>query len=378
MKILCALNSFKGTFSSKSANKSCFAALKKIFPEAEIKSLAVSDGGDGFLDCFRNLKGAKKVKIYVCGPLPKTKVRAEYVICKKEAFIEIAEACGIKYLKNKKLEPLTATTYGVGEIIKDAVNRKADKIYLGLGGTASSDGGFGMAKALGFKFLDKKGKEIENSVKGLLKLKKIKPPENIFFKKNKFFAVTDVKNPLLGKYGTANVYSPQKGANKYQVKIIEKAMRKMALRFEKDLGKKAGKIKGGGAAGGLGAGLYAFLDAQIKNGASFVSEKIKIGEIISQCDAVFTGEGIWDKTDFYGKMPYHLCQIARKNKKKSFCVCFENKTGRNYPFDRVIEIKNKFGKDFSLKNPFFALKKTVESERENIKQKLVKNSKISS
>lgn len=374
MKALLALNTFKGTISSSGANSACARAVKKIFPRIETKEIAVSDGGDGFLDCFRS--DGRAVYLKTIGPLPEMKVRAGYILKGREAFIEIAEACGIKYLRGEKLRPLDATTYGVGELIKDALSKKAVRIYLGLGGTASSDGGLGMARALGFSFLDRNGMEIENSVPGLLNLERIKKPPEMMFKNAKFFAVTDVKNPLLGKHGTAAAYSPQKGACASQVKIIEKAMKNLSRVIRKDLRLDVSGIRGGGAAGGLGAGLHGFLSAELVCGGDFVSGKKNLKEEISSSDIIFTGEGIWDKTGFYGKMPYHLASMASKAGKKVFCICFENRLKNEKPFDFIIEMKKHFSRDYCLSNPAAAIEKTLLAEKEKIRQKAVKNSKI--
>lgn len=374
MKALLVLNSFKGTLSSTDANSACAMAVKKILPGVEIRKIAVSDGGDGFLDCFRS--DGSVVFLKTQGPLPEMKVRARYILKGREAFIEIAEACGIKYLSGKKLRPLEANTYGVGELIKDALSKKAVRIYIGLGGTASSDGGMGMARALGFSLLDQNGMEIENSVPGLLNLEKIKKPSDMMFRNAKFFAVTDVKNPLSGPNGTAATYSPQKGASASQVKIIEKAMKNLSRVIRKDLRRDVSRIRGGGAAGGLGAGLHAFLSAELVCGGDFVAGKKNLKEEISSSDIIFTGEGIWDKTGFYGKMPYHLGAMASKAGKKVFCVCFENRLKKEKPFGFIIEMKKHFSRDYCLSNPARAIEKTLIAEKEKIRQKVVKNSKI--
>ncbi len=377
MKLLTAFNSFKGTISSVQANKICASVLSKNFPGAEIIEIAAADGGDGFLDCFSQMPGARKISLETQGPAAGMTVKASFVMREDEVFIEIAEACGIKHLKGMPLRPLDASTFGLAAMVKAAIRRKAKKIYFGLGGTASSDGGLGLACGLGFNFLDKDGNKIDNSIHGLLKLKKILPPENPVFKKIEFFAVSDVSNPLLGAQGTARVYSPQKGASPKQVRLIEKALENLALRIKEDLKKDVSEVKGGGAAGGLGAGLAAFWDAKIEKGAEFIAGKIKLESFIASSDAVFTGEGIWDRTDFYGKMPHHIAMLAREKGKKVFCICFENKTSSIRPFDAVIEIKSFCGRDFSIKNPRAAFEKAILAEIENIRQKLSKNSKMS-
>lgn len=366
MRILIAFNSFKGTISSIQANRVCASVLRYSFPTAKIREIAVSDGGDGFLECFSKMKGARKISLQTQGPLEAMTVKASFVMRKDEAFIEIAESCGIKHLKGMPLRPLEYSTLGLARIVKAAVRRNAKKIYFGLGGTSTSDGGFGLARGLGFSFLDENGNEIEKSVCGLLKLKKILSPKTSIFKKVKFFAISDVSNALLGAKGTAKVYSPQKGASVEQVKLIEKALKNLSLRIKEDLKKDVATVKGGGAAGGLGAGLVAFLGAKIEKGSDFISRKMKLEKLICSSDVVFTGEGIWDKTDFYGKMPYYIAMLCRNKWKKVFCLCFENKTSSCYPFEYIIEISKFCSRDFSIKNPQAAIEKAIRSEIGNI------------
>lgn len=363
-----AINSFKGTISSYLANESCIKACKKILPQSEFVNISVSDGGDGFLDCFS--EGGNIISLEVNGPLPQMMVDAKYLLKGKEAFIEIAQACGIKYLKKSQLKPMEATTYGIGELIKDAIKRGAKTIYLGLGGTASSDAGFGMARALGFSFLDEKGNEIEKSIFGLLSLKKIKLPEEKNFKSASFVAISDVKNPLLGKDGAAYTYSPQKGASVEEVKIIEKALENLSRTIKKDLRLDVTGLRGGGAAGGLGAGLAAFCGAEIVDGSTFISMKKGLSRQISSSDIVFTGEGILDHTTLNGKIPLHIAYLSKLNGKKSFCICYENKIKDKAIFNLVIEMKKYFSLNYCISNPALAIEKTIVKCKDEIIKRL--------
>ncbi len=374
MKTLAAINSFKGTITSYLANEACIKACKKILPKSEFTSVPVSDGGDGFLDCFS--KEGDLISLKVNGPLPEMTVDAKYILKGKEAFIEIAQACGIKYLKKSQLKPMEATSYGVGELIEDAIKRGARIIYLGLGGTASSDGGVGMARALGFSFLNEKGNEIKESIFDLLSLNKIKAPKEKIFKSASFMAISDVKNPLLGKDGTAKTYSPQKGASTNEVETIEKALTRLSQVIKKDLRTDVTGIRGAGSAGGLGAGLAAFCRAEIVDGAIFISERKDLfGEIFSS-DLVFTGEAIVDQTTLNGKMPLHIAYLSRLNRKKSFCICYENKIKDKAIFDFIIEMKKYFSLSYCMSNPALAIEKTIIRCKDEIIKKALKNSKI--
>lgn len=367
MKILLAMNPFKGTLSSGKAAEAAAGALGKIFKDSSRLILPVSDGGDGFIDCFRRVPGAKSIKLKVSGPVSK-KVEAEYVLAGREAYIEIAEACGMKRLGNGRLRPLDASTVGVGELINDALGRGAKKIYLGLGGTASSDGGAGMARALGFGLKDRAGREIPPSVPGLLRLEKIESPKNL--PKADFFAVTDVTNPLLGKYGSARTYGPQKGASPKQALLIEKALKNLSEKMKRFSGRETGKISGGGAAGGLGAGLNGLLGAKILDGSGFVAERLNLKRSIQAADLVVTGEGRLDDTTFSGKMPGLICRISRKRSKRLVFVTGRKKTEkRTVPRGcLVLELSRHFAMERSMAFPEKTLAKTLLLNSEKIKK----------
>jgi len=370
LKILIAINSFKGSINSINAGNCIFKEIKKNFPDTKIKIIPVSDGGDGFIDCFKKFKGVKVINKKVKGPIFKS-VLAKYIILSKSAYIEIAQACGIKYLKKNQLSPLKATSYGVGELILDAISKGAREIYLGLGGTASSDGGFGMAKALGFKFLNDSNKEIKNDIRDFINIKKILNPKNINFKKIKFYAITDVKNPLIGKYGSAKTYGPQKGANSKEILIIESGLINFAKRIKEFTKKDISKIKGGGSAGGLGAGLYGLLNAKIINGSKFIIKKLKLDKEIKKADIIITGEGKVDKTTFMGKIPGEIIKIASKYKKKIIIITGSlEKYKKNNTMNIILNYY--FPKEYSKKFPDKAIKKAIQLNKLKIKNFIYK------
>ena len=353
MKILIAFNSFKKTYSSKQLNKELYNfLLKKGF---DVSYVNVSDGGDGFLDCF---DGFNKKYVYVCGPFYDKKIKTYYLFNKDKAYIEIANICGLKLLKENELKPLYATSYGVGQVLMDCFLNNFKRIYIGLGGTSTSDGGFGMAKALGIRFYDKNGNEIENSIYGLLKLKMI---DFSNFKKNdsEIFALVDVKNRLLGRYGSARVFGPQKGATKKDIIIIEKALKNLTMCLKKLKGIDISKIDGGGASGGLGAGIYGFLGGKIVYGSDFIIEEKNIEFLIKNSDVIITGEGRFDKTSFFKKMPGEIIKIARRHKKKVILVSVFNDYNKKIKDVYYITLSKKYSINDTIKNLKSILKKEI-------------------
>ncbi|MEF3280558.1 MAG: glycerate kinase [Elusimicrobiota bacterium] len=355
MNVLICVNSFKGTASSKEINKILSKVLVRKGYDVVVKN--VSDGGDGFLDCFSETGNIIKKK--VTGPFYGSKISASYVIDKKDAFIEIARVCGIRYLEEKQLDIMNATTYGVGELIKDAINRGAIKIYLGLGGTASNDAGFGMAKALGVRFLDGKGDEVENSIFGLIRVKKIDFSNFISIDGIDFYGVCDVKNKLLGKYGSAKIFGPQKGALPKDIPIIEKALTNFKDVLLKQKGIDISKITGGASAGGLGAGISGILGGRLLNGSDFVMKKLNLISFIKKADIIITGEGKLDKSSFYGKITGEIIKISLKYHKKIFVFCGLNEYEKAIRGANLISFDKKYPVPFLKKNILSVLKKEI-------------------
>lgn len=325
MNILIATNAFKGTLGPLAAARAVARAVKRVAPEAKIELLPVSDGGDGLLEAFMFHGHGGRRALAVPGPDLKP-VRATWVIAGGAAVIEMAQASGLKYLSKKELAPLDATTFGVGRLLLAASRAGARSVIVGLGGSASNDGGAGCAEGFGFRLLDKNGARIPPGASGLLKLAKILPPalsdkKNGGAEKMKVTALTDVDNPLTGPRGSARVYGPQKGAGPAEVAIMERALLHYARVVEGEFGVDIRNLKGGAAAGGLGAGLRAFFGAELVRGADFALKKLDFEAALKRCDLVITGEGRFDPQSFRGKAPIAVTRLAARHKKRALLVC---------------------------------------------------------
>jgi len=314
MKIIIAPNAFKETLSAVEVADCIEQGIKRIWPETTIEKFPLADGGDGTVDALVSAMGGKIIAREVTGPLGE-KVRAESGLLGDEmtAVVEMASASGLRLVPLQKRNPLRTTTYGTGELIKACLDRGAKKIIVGVGGSATVDGGAGMAMALGAKLLDKFGKPIESGGEGLKDLFRIDCSQlDSRIKRTKFIVASDVDNPLFGKRGAARVYAAQKGATLKMVGELEKYLTNFARVIEKDLGVEVANLPGAGAAGGLGAGSVAFLNARIKQGVDIVIKAWGLNEKMKNADLVFTGEGSIDRQTLYGKVPFGVAKIAKK------------------------------------------------------------------
>ncbi|MEA3307393.1 MAG: glycerate kinase [Elusimicrobiota bacterium] len=371
MNILIAPNSFKGTLNACMAGKAIAKGLRKVMPKNTLKLSPISDGGDGLIDIALNILGGQIKTLKVEGPLKK-QVKARYIFCKdKTVIIEMAEASGIKYLSSRELDVMNASTFGVGQLISKALKLGAKKIIIGLGGSASNDGGAGCAQGFGFKLKDIKGKDISRGVRGLSALSKVDNNIGRKLKKTEFVALTDVSNLLCGREGSARIFGPQKGASRKDVKAIEKALSHYSNIIKRDLKKNIERVKGGAAAGGLAAGLYAFFCAALEDGTKYVFDIAGIERDIKKADIIITGEGKFDRQSLFGKGFYGLSALALKHNKPIIVVCGKSLVrskkilsakGVKY----VIELEKVFkGKNLFIK-PEKWLKKAFEIESEKI------------
>ncbi|OGS25862.1 MAG: glycerate kinase [Elusimicrobia bacterium RIFOXYB2_FULL_48_7] len=322
MKILIAPDSFKESLSAREAADCIEKGLKSAFPKFHTKTIPLADGGEGTLDVLVTGGGGKFIKCEVSGPLGK-KITAGYGIFsdEKTAVIEMAKASGLELLKLSERNPLKTTTYGTGELIKDALSRGYRKIIVCIGGSATVDGGMGMAQALGVKFIDAIGKPTGFGGGELNKVCRIDISGiDRRIKKTQFIVATDVKNPLTGSKGAASVYGPQKGATPAMVKVLEAGLNNFSKVIKKDLGKDVACMPGAGAAGGLGAGLHVFCGAKLQSGIEMVSQALNLEQHIKNSDLVITGEGRIDGQTVCGKTISGVLDLATKHKVPVVCV----------------------------------------------------------
>ena len=279
MKIVIAIDSFKGCMTSKEANQAAAEGVGRIHPTAEVVQVPVSDGGEGFMEAFHAAIGGELIALTVCDPLMRP-IAAKYLLHDKLAVIEIAQASGLTLLTKEERNPMVATSYGTGQLVADAVRRGAKHIIVGLGGSATSDAGMGMLQALD-----------------------VKETGDV-----RFTIASDVKNPLCGEHGAAYVFAPQKGATPDMVKQLDERARKFAEVSAKHLGYDRSESEGAGAAGGLGYAFLQYMNAECKPGIELLLDTIRFREMVKDADLVITGEGSADRQTLMGKLPMGILQ----------------------------------------------------------------------
>lgn len=314
MKVVIAIDSFKGSLSTNEASSAVASGIRKVYENAEIITLPLADGGEGTVNAIVQGTSSCLHKVSVCGPLGE-KVDAEYGIMSdgKTAIVEMASSSGLTLVPPEKRNPLFTTTYGVGEVIKDAISKGCRSFIVGIGGSATNDGGAGMLQALGFGLYDNDGNSIALGAKGLESLEKIDTCGAISeLSECTFNIACDVTNPLCGVNGASAVFGPQKGATPEMVKSLDKWLSNFAELTEKKLGKNFASIPGTGASGGLGFAFVAYLGATLRSGIDIVTEAVGLEECVKNADVVITGEGRVDAQTAMGKAPAGVAKIAKK------------------------------------------------------------------
>ena len=322
MKIVLAPNAFKGSLTAAEAALAMEAGVKKILPRAEVVRVPVADGGDGLVDVAVEALNGEIRTLFVRGPLKGT-LEANYAYVKSLNLVtvEMALASGLALLPQELQDPTLTTTYGTGELIKAGLNLGAREIDVGIGGSATTDGGIGMAQALGALFFDENGRELPGIGASLASIAKIDisglDPR---IKATTIKAVCDVDNRLYGPQGAAFVYGPQKGATPNQVQELDDGLKNLARRIKIDLGIDVENLPGAGAAGGLGAGLHAFLGAQLCRGIDLIFALVGLHEKLAGADLVLTGEGQIDFQTVFGKAPAGVGAAAKAQSIPCFAI----------------------------------------------------------
>lgn len=294
MKVIVAIDSFKGCLTSKEANGAAAEGIRNAFPEAEVVEVPVSDGGEGYMEAFHAAVGGQLEEVTVRDPLMRL-ITAKYLLHNEMAVIEIAKASGLTLLAKEERNPMVATSYGTGQLVADAVRKGAKQIIIGLGGSATSDAGVGMLRALIDTFA-RHGRW--DDIEAL--------------KEVSFTIASDVKNPLCGENGAAHVFAPQKGATPEMVLTLDERARKFAEVSARHFGYDRSEMAGAGAAGGLGYAFLQYLDAKCMSGIQLLLDTIRFKEMVKDADLIITGEGSADRQTLMGKLPVGILEQAGK------------------------------------------------------------------
>ncbi|QKF61954.1 glycerate kinase family protein [Campylobacter curvus] len=367
MKILVAIDSFKGSLSSLEAGLAVKDGLKGL---CDVVVKPIADGGEGSVEALADALGASYIDAITQDPLG-VKILARYALIKDLAILEMASASGLTLINEKQRNPLKTSTYGFGLLIKDAISKGARKFIIGIGGSATNDAGTGMLSALGFEFYDENGDLLAGIGENLAKISKISTQNSLKeLKQCEFLIACDVDNPLFGKNGAAYVYAPQKGADGRMVKELDDGLKSFANAVKTHFDTEHHKLKGAGAAGGLGFGFVNFLNAKLRPGIDIITDEIGLEDEIKKADLVITGEGKMDFQSSMGKTPTGVAKLAKKHKKPVIalagCVCEGaqecNKSGIDAFFcilNEPISLEEAMRKDIAIKNLKMAANQAV-------------------
>ena len=322
MRVVVAPDSYKGSVSAIGVAEALERGVRKIFPSAQVCKVPIADGGEGTVEALVAATGGKLQYSQVQGPLGET-LTAHWGILGdgKTAVIEMASASGLPLVPKEKRDPRITTTYGTGELIRAALDAGLRRIIIGIGGSATNDGGTGMARALGAKFLSGEGAELPQGGGALAKLQTIEltglDPR---LQETEITVACDVDNPLCGVRGAAAVFGPQKGATPEMVQELDAALLHFAGCARDATGRDVASLAGAGAAGGLGAGLLYFTQAKLKPGVEIVLEAVNFAELVKDAAFVITGEGRTDFQTAYGKAPVGVAKVAKQFNVPVFCI----------------------------------------------------------
>jgi len=363
MKILIAPDKFKGSLNAREVAENIAKGLLNALPDIKIEVVPMADGGEGTAEAICEARSGSWLKCKAHDAIGREiDARYAWIADGELAVMEMSEAAGMRRLSENERDPLRANTFGVGEMILDAANRGAKEIIIGLGGSATNDGGFGMARAFGFRFdyepEEEKGKE-RKCVAELTELNRIEKPRDM--KLPKITAAVDVRNPLLGKNGATRVFGPQKGASKDDLKVLERALTRLADVFAEEFDFDYRDEPGAGAAGGLGFGLMSFCSATIRPGFDVVAEAVGLESKMKEIDVVITGEGSLDNQTLEGKTPAGVAGMARKLGKRVFAI-----VGR---YDGNREVCGLFDKVYELARSGMTEKEQMKRAREFLREK---------
>lgn len=314
MKIIVAIDSFKGSLTSTEAGQAAIDCIQSLFPNCQTELIPIADGGEGMLAVMMSTTQGHIQSLEANNPCME-KITASYGISLdgQTAFIEMANISGLPLIKKAQQNPLETTTYGTGELIRDALEKGCQEIIVGIGGSATNDAGTGMLQALGFQFLDKNGNALGQGGKILGKIVHV-CTKNVhkLLKTAHFIVACDVQNPFYGPNGAAAVYARQKGADDNMIEKLDQGMRSFSQVIQQTTGKDISPIPGSGAAGGMGGGMLAFFNAELRSGADLLLELSQFESKIENADLIITGEGRIDRQSLMGKIPGKILEIGKR------------------------------------------------------------------
>lgn len=305
-KVIVAIDSFKGCLTSAEANQAASEGILNRVPDARVVQVPVSDGGEGFMEAFQATKGGDIVEVNVKDPLMRPVV-AQYLVQGDAAVIEIAKASGLTLLKPEERNPMVATSYGTGQLVVDAVRRGCKDIIVGLGGSATSDCGIGMLRAIIDSFSKGENSPVGAPTRSLWD--DVRQLDDVHFT-----IATDVTNPLCGERGAAYVFGPQKGASRDDVLVLDARAKRFAEASARHLGRDCQDKAGAGAAGGLGYAFMQYMQAECRSGIDLLLDAIHFDELLMDANLVITGEGSADRQTLMGKLPFGILQCAQKHR----------------------------------------------------------------
>ena len=353
MKFILIPDSFKGTLSSEEICTIAAQKVKKHFPEAEIVSIPVADGGEGSVDAFLTAVGGEKVNVTVKNPYFED-MEAYYGLIEngQTSVIEMAACAGLPLVEDRK-DPRKTTTYGVGQLILDAARRGAKKIIVGLGGSCTNDGGCGAAAAVGVKFFDKAGKEWIPTGGTTIDIDRMDlSGRDPILNQVEIVTMCDIDNPMYGPTGASHIFGPQKGADPDMVLKLDEGIKNLGRVMAESLGRDISQVPGTGAAGAMGAGMIAFFDSRLQMGIQTVLDTVKFDEMIADADYIITGEGKLDSQSLRGKVVIGIAERAKKQNRRVIAVvggADDAEIGRAYEMGvtAVFPI-NRLPQDFSI------------------------------
>jgi glycerate kinase len=366
MRILVAPQEFKGTLTAVQAAGAIRDAIGRVLNSAELDFAPMSDGGPGFVDALLGAGHGEQRESLVQDSLGRpVTARWGTIDDGRRAVVEMAAASGLSLLAPSERDPRRTSTFGTGELLRAALDAECEQILLGIGGSATNDGGAGAAEALGIRFLDGEEKRLPRGGAALARLERIElAGRDPRLERVQIWVAADVTNPLLGPTGASAIYGPQKGADPTTASELDSALSRLAEVTRTQLGRDLANVPGAGAAGGLGFGLMAFCGGQLKSGFNLVCEALHLDQRVEQADVVVTGEGRLDRQSGYGKGPGSIATLAKRKGKRT--VIFAGRVDPTFalgesPFDEVLEVSTRqFGLDPTSSTPRELLEAAVE------------------